>query len=118
MLAREVAASDESLAGGRVLEKLHGHLDPLIGPAGVQALLIRSTLLAAVEFPFLNPTVVSSAASMRECLQALEPGVARESTVALFGNFFALINTFIGERLTTQVLLSAWPTVAERDTSK
>jgi hypothetical protein len=39
--------------------------------------------------------------------------VAGDSAAALFGTFFTLMTTFIGERLTTQVLRSAWPTIEE-----
>jgi hypothetical protein len=46
-------------------------------------------------------------------LQAQDPAVATESAAALFGNFFTLITTFIGERLTAQLLRSAWPNFDE-----
>ena len=108
-------------AAGRVYEKLHAHLAPLVGPAGVQALLVRSVKLRHTEFSFLEVAVLDSSTTLRECLQAQEPAVAIESAAALFGTFFALINTFIGERLTAQVLRSAWPTIEEaslRETSK
>jgi hypothetical protein len=54
-------------------------------------------------------------------LQAQDPAVATESAAALFGTFFALITAFIGERLTTQILRRAWPTIEEtapRETEK
>jgi hypothetical protein len=34
-----------------------------------------------------------------------------EASAALFGAFFGLITTFIGERLTTQALRNVWPTI-------
>ena len=52
-----------------------------------------------------------NSAKLGECLQAQDPAVARESAAALFGTFFTLLTTFIGERLTTQALRSAWPTI-------
>ena len=50
---------------------------------------------------------------LRSCLEGQAPAVAMEAAVALFARFFALITTFIGERLTTQALRSAWPHIDE-----
>ena len=36
-----------------------------------------------------------------------------DAAAILFGTFFELLTTFIGERLTPQVLRSAWPTIEE-----
>ena len=65
------------------------------------------------QFPFLEVAVVDSSTKLRECLHAQDAAVATESAAALFGTFFALITTFIGERLTTQALRRAWPTIEE-----
>lgn len=114
LLAHEGAASsaDEcATAAGRVYDKLREHLDPLVGAAGVQALFARSAKLAQGEFACLDVSSVANSTKLRECLQALDPTVALDSAAALFGTFFALVTTFIGERLTTQVLRSAWPTI-------
>ena len=114
LLAHEGAAStpDESAAAGRVYDKLHAHLAPLVGTAGVQALFVRSAKLAQGEFACLaEPAILESSTKLRECLQAQDPAVATESAAALFGTFFGLLTTFIGERLTIQVLRSAWPTI-------
>jgi len=116
LLAHEGAlgSADEcARAAGSVYDKLHAHLDPLLGLAGVQALFVRSAQLANGEFAFLDAGVVKGSTTLREGLQAQEPAVATESAVALFGIFFALITTFIGDRLTTQVLRGAWPTIEE-----
>ena len=48
-------------------------------------------------------------AKLRACLGGQDPTVAMGAAVALVATFFALITTFIGERLTTQALRSAWP---------
>jgi hypothetical protein len=114
LLAHECAAEGQdqrAAAAGRVYDKLHAHLDPLLGATGVQALLVRGAKLTQHEFSFLEASIVESSAKLRECLQAQDAAVATESAAALFGTFFALMTTFIGERLTTQVLRTAWPMI-------
>jgi hypothetical protein len=106
---RAAGPSDDAGAAGRVYEKLHANLAVLLGSAGVQALLVRSVKLTQKQYPFLER--VDSATALRACLQMQSAAVAAESAAALFGTFFALITTFIGERLTSQVLRHAWPTI-------
>lgn len=124
LLAHEGAAgsaAEAATAAGQVFDKLHTHLAPLIGAAGVQALLVRSAKLRHREFSFLETSILESSTKLRQCLQAQDAAVATESAAALLGTFFALITTFIGERLTTQVLRGAWPAIeatAPRETSK
>ena len=126
LLAEEGAAggsADEcATAAGRVYDKLHAQLAPLVGPAGVRALFVRSAKLTKSEFPFLEVAALESSTTLRECLRAQEPAVAVRAAAVLFGTFFALITTFVGERLTTQVLRGAWPMIEEtappRETKK
>jgi hypothetical protein len=118
LLAHEAAASSAddraTTAAGRVYEKLHVHMDPLVGVAGVHLLFVRSARLAQGEFArFAEVSILEGSTKMRECLQGQDPAVATESAAALFGTFFTLSTAFIGERLTTQVLRSAWPTFEE-----
>ena len=117
LLAHEGAAgSDEpcAIAAARVYEKLHEHLAPLVGAAGVQALFARSAKLANAGFDWpAEVAVAESSTGLRAWLQGLEPVVANERAAALFGAFFSLITTFIGERLTSQALRSAWPMIGE-----
>ena len=116
LLASEGASeSSHEIAevAGRVYDKLHAHLDPLLGAAGVRALLVRSAKLTEVEFPFLRTPTIQGSMKLRECLREQEPTIAAAAAATLFGTFFALITTFIGERLTTQLLRSAWPTIEQ-----
>lgn len=117
LLALEGAAGSAdkcATAAGRVYDKLRAHLAPLVGDAGVQLLFVRSGKLAQGEFAWLaGVSILEGSTKLREYLQAQAPAVATESAAALFGTFFALITTFIGERLTLQVLRSAWPTIEE-----
>jgi hypothetical protein len=101
-------------AACRVYDKLHAHMAPLLGSAGVHLLFARSAKLAQGEFASLaEATMLNGSTKLRECLQAQDPAVAMESATVLFGTFFTLSTTFIGERLTTQVLRSAWPAFEE-----
>ncbi len=116
LLVQEGAAgsADEcAKAAGQVYDKLHAHLAPLVGSAGVQALLARSVKLTHDEFSFLEVAVLEGSPKLRERLKAQDPVVAMESAATFFGTFFTLITTFIGERLTTEALRHAWPMIEE-----
>lgn len=115
LLAHEGAAGSAhewATAAGRVHDKLHAHLDPILGVAGVHALLVRSAKVAHGEFACLEDAALGDSTKLRECLQGQDVAVASAAAAALFGSFFALITAFIGERLTSQVLRKAWPTFA------
>lgn len=107
------SAADWAMAAGRVYDKLHDHLAPLLGSVGFRALLGRSVKLTQGQFSFFEAAVVDSSMKLRECLQAHDAAVAAESAAILFGTLFALLTRFIGERLTTQALRRAWPTIEE-----
>ncbi len=110
--AAGTADARATTAAGRVYDKLHAQLAPLVGDAGVQLLFMRSAKLAQGEFAWLaEVSILEDSTKLRECLQAQDPAVETEAATALFGTFFALITTFIGERLTAEVLRRAWPTI-------
>ena len=116
MLAREGAdggAAQCAAAAARVHDKLHAHLSPLVGVDGVQALLVRSASLAQREFPFLQRGVVDGSESLREALQGQEHPAAMAAATALFGTFFTLLTTFVGEGLTAVVIGRGWPVIDE-----
>lgn len=109
------SADECAAAAGRVYEKLGEQLAPLIGPAGVQALFQRSSMLAQVECAALVEIAgaVEISAKLRSCFLALAPAAATEAATLLFGTFLDLLVTFIGDRLTVQVLRGAWPAIQE-----
>ncbi len=117
LLAHEGAAGSAeraSTAAGRVYDKLYAHLAPLVGSAGVQLLFMRSAKLVQGEFAsFAQVSGFEDSTKLRERLETRTPALATESVAALFGAFFTLITTFVGERLTMQVLRGAWPTFDE-----
>ena len=120
LLAHESAAvgGAGATAAGRVYDKLHAGLSPLVGDAGVQLVFMRSAKLTQGEFAWLSDiSVFEGSTKLRERLQVDDPSIGTEAAAVFFGTFLALITTFIGERLTTQVLRSAWPTITEETTS-
>jgi len=118
LLAHESAAGGADSAGtaaGRVYDKLHAHLAPLLGGIGVQSLFVRSAKLTPGEFSGVaEVSILDGSEKLREHLQARGSAVDAESAAALFGTFLELLTTFVGERLVTQVLRSAWPAIEEK----
>ena len=118
LLAHEGAAdrADEpaTTAASRVYDKLHTQMAPLVGDSGVQMLFMRSAALAKGEFARLAElSTIEGSTQLRESLHAQKRAVTTESAAALFGHLFSLMNIFIGERLTSQVLRGAWPAFEE-----
>lgn len=114
LLENEGAAADTGAAVARVLDKLEARLSPLIGAGGVRALLARSAkIVDGGRAAILASSALASAGELRTTLQALEPTAAAQLAEALLDSFFALLTSFIGERLTTEALRSAWPTLEQ-----
>ena len=118
-----VDAAECAGAAGRVYDKLAGQLAPLLGLAGVQSLFARSAKLARAATSSLAEVAAANdtATKLRACLQTLEPATASAAAAVVFGIFLDLIVTFIGDRLTVQVLRGAWPAInkmAPRETNK
>ena len=123
LLAYEQAAGsgdvDATTAAVRVYEKLIAHLAPLVGALGVNALLARSVKLTQGELASsAEVSVLEGSPNLREWLKVQDPAVVAEASAAVFGTFFALLTAFIGERLTTQLLRSAWPKLEEPASSE
>jgi hypothetical protein len=86
---------------------------PIIGNNGVRAILARSLKLAAANHPALRPVLLvdgwaaDPAKALRECPQA-DDDTARAGAIAVLAIFLSLLSHFIGERLTTQIIETAW----------
>ena len=113
LLAREGAYHGEcARAAGKIYDKLQTQLTPLVGAGIVPALLSRSAKLVKDDFSWLaESAAVESPSSLRNCLGAREPVEAMRAAEALFGTFFTLFVTFIGERVTREALRSTWPSI-------
>jgi hypothetical protein len=113
LLTHEGAAGEADArvhAVGRVYDMLHAHLTPLLGKAGVELLLVRSAKVVQGEFAFLTEaSILDGADQLRDRLRQPAPALAIESATDLFATFIGLLMTFIGERLTNQILRNAWP---------
>lgn len=107
------SAEAHAAAAGRVYDNLDAQLAPLLGSAGVRSLLARSARLTRYELSSFSEVAIQSSTTLRDALRALDSAVAAATAAALFGTFFALMENFIGERLTIQVLRRAWPTIEE-----
>ena len=104
---------EPAAAAGRVHTKLQLCLAPLVGAAGVRALFARSLAQTTPEFPFLAAVALeppeAALESLTAALQGTHPAAVLNGAAALFGAFLTLLATFVGERLTAQVLSVAWP---------
>ena len=116
------SSAECAAAAWRLYEKLNARLAPLLGSAGVQALFVRSAKLAQAEVGSLAEVATPEGMNKLGAeLQALDSTDATDVAATLFGTFFELMTTFIGERLTVLVLRSAWPTIedpAPRETKR
>ena len=116
LLGHEAAAAGAGTAptsvGSRVYERLLEQLTPLVGESGVQAMFVRSAKLVQGEFtPVARASIFEGATHLRALLLSNE--LSEESVARLFAAFLTLITTFIGERLTAQILRRAWPSLDE-----
>ncbi|MEP6601857.1 MAG: hypothetical protein ABJB49_08595 [Nitrospirota bacterium] len=106
------SSDEQASATVRIVETLVNNLSPLVGSIGSQALLGRSLALTAGAFPCY--AAVRGAGqdllnAIHACLRTQEPDVAMNATTALLTAYLQLLSTFIGERLTVQLLQNAWP---------
>ena len=110
------SAEERAAAAGRVYEKIFLCLTPLVGATGVRALFVRSLVLTIPEFPFLGGVLVeqpeAGVKTLRASLQGQKPDAVLHGAAALFGAFLALLATYVGQRLTAQILRTAWPELA------
>jgi hypothetical protein len=99
-------------AARRAYDDLAVVLGPLIGQAGVDALVARAWHLAQRKYP-AGPTGEELAAEpfgqVSLWLERQAPPFATAAAAAMFATFAVLLATLIGEPLTTRFLRKAWP---------
>ena len=113
--------SERAAAALRVYERLFERLSPLIGVAGMRAILARSARLTRAEYPCFEAASVASevvAERLHACLAELDEAEIADAAAALYGTLLGLLNSFIGKRLVWQVLRSAFPGVDESEPEK
>jgi hypothetical protein len=107
---------ENAAAAGRMHQKMFARLATLLGAGGARALFARSVKLTMTDFPCLRSVDFdatppeSAAEKLVTCLRGEAPAAATDTAVALCAQVLALLSTLIGERLTSQVLRSVWPT--------
>jgi hypothetical protein len=111
----QATAEDLAAAAGRLMERLSQRLAQVIGPGGVEAILLRTVALRRAEFPFLDQRIVlvrnseRPGEALRVRLQELEPDVIRNASVILVATFAGLLATVIGDKLAWSFLRDLWP---------
>jgi hypothetical protein len=125
LLVREMGSSTDApaiaLAARRLCERFAQQLTPIIGEAGVSAICSRSLHLAQRRFPLLATTPAhgdGAFARVEESLRGLEPGTASDAAIAVLTTASSLLDSFIGEGLTTRLLRGAWPDSFDVDTQE
>ena len=118
MLEQEAGTSADgpaiAAAARRACERFAQQLTPLIGDAGVDAILARSLHLAQRNVPGLAPARSFDQRDglctlLQRSLEQQEPAAATEAAVVVLATVGELLASFIGESLTTRLLREAWP---------
>ena len=114
--ARSIKSSEsKARAGFFVAEKLRSHLVTFLGNVGFRALLSRALVLTNAEIPWLRAVHVKADGSL-EGLDKLEAQIDSEEMAAgkvvLLAQFLGLLEAFIGEHLTLQLVCEVWPQLA------
>ncbi|MGZ9189497.1 MAG: hypothetical protein ACXW39_05515 [Nitrospira sp.] len=103
------------LAAVGLCETLLKTLFPLLGKGGSLALFRRSLKLTEETFPCYRGALSAEEDGILHavgaCLRRQKMDAAREATITLLLTFVELLATFIGERLTWQLLQEAWPDI-------
>ncbi len=104
------AADPSGIEAGRVFQKLQVSLTRLAGAEGFTSLLRRALGLARKECPALHRVTLKPDGSL-EGLESLAEGGTddRDGAVAITAHLIGLLNTFIGQSLTVQLLRDVWP---------
>jgi hypothetical protein len=95
-----------------VVEKLRPKLATLMGQSGFHALLSRARALACAEAPRLQDVRINPDGSVEgwdELAAHLSPKGLSEAKAALLAQLLGLLQAFIGETLTRQLVLEVWP---------
>ena len=119
VVVQEVGPSKTSeevtAAAVAVHRKLLGTLSPLLGDIGSLALFRRSLKLSEATFPLYSEVRSNDREgllnALLEILRKQSPNVILTASVALLAAYVELLATFIGERLTRQLLQEAWPEI-------
>jgi len=105
-------------AAFQVCDKLRPQLAALMGDGGFRALLSRSLALASAEAPSLRAVRVKADGSLEGPAGVATPGARgefAEAQVVLVAQLLGLLVGFIGESLTTRLVLEGRPKLSLKD---
>ena len=106
----------ESDVAQHVMRRLYQELAKLLGPAGFDALLRRSLVLARRAHPALAGVSVSSGGILVGLDNTPREGAAlQEGAIAIVAQFIELLVVLIGEDLGMLLVRDIWPLAAEED---
>jgi hypothetical protein len=105
----------------RACDDTVSHLATFLGSAGARAIFARSVRLTASDFPRLRELHLAVDGEERPGeqieigLRGETPEAVFETMVALHAMLLALLETLIGERLTSALLRDVWPGLRASD---
>jgi hypothetical protein len=110
----EPASADGAVALVRgAYEKLALAMSPVIGDAGLRAMLARGVRNSKPRYPFLDAVVAVELGPFLDqlwtSLREQEPLVIKEIGVVLLSNFVETLSKLIGEELTLRLFRNEWP---------
>jgi hypothetical protein len=104
-------AGGEQPALVSVCDKLQNRLGSLVGATGFRTLLHRALAIGQREYGSLRRLSVAETGTLAgfgDFASALTPGQVAAASAALVGHVIVLLETFIGEELTRQLLAEIW----------
>ena len=127
LLTRETGTANNSraiaVATRRLCEHFARQVAPVIGPGGIAAICARSLDLTQRRFPPVEPLRSSGDGSglfehLQIVLERQRPRVAPRAAVVVLTTIGELLDSLIGESLTTHLLREAWPDDFAGDSSQ
>jgi hypothetical protein len=117
-LARFAGTLDaqDSDAAQLVMKRLYQELAKLLGPAGFNALLARSLVLARLTHPALAGVSVASEGLLVGLRDSPDERVAQQSgALAVVAHFIELLVVLVGEDLAMVLMRDIWPMAVEEE---
>jgi len=111
LLTKASGSDNDTPAAAQVLERLDAVLAHIAGQSGSRSLLERALALAQVDAPTLKTLHIAPGPSLGNEWRIAHSGAfdAKSDQVVLVTHVLELLRTFIGERLTLQLVKEAWP---------
>ena len=82
---------------------------PLVGTEGLYALYNRSISLTMGRYPWIGPHKSDlTFSALKVCIEKREPNEALEASVELLVEFANVLDTLIGDVLTSRIISAAW----------